>query len=237
MKTLLYSDLGTMDYLTSLELQEKLLERKRQEGFPDILLVVEHPHVFTIGRSGKDAHVVSPGDVPVHRTGRGGDATYHGPGQLVAYPIVDLRSKLRKAVHRYLYSIEVTIIQTLACFGLSAERKPPWTGIWIGDKKIASIGVAVKRGVSYHGLALNVNTDLGYFERIIPCGLAWAEMTSMAREAGTEISLAHVQEEFLRCFVKRFGYAELKEVCPEAIQTGSKSGFPGAATTSISSTS
>lgn len=237
MKTLFYSHLANMDYVTALGLQEELLERKQREGFPDILLLVEHPHVFTIGRSGKDGHLVAPGDVPVYRTSRGGDVTYHGPGQLVAYPIVDLRSKLRRAVHRYLYSIEVTVIRTLACFGLSAERKPPWTGIWIGKKKIASVGIAVKRGVSYHGLALNVNPDLGYFERIIPCGLAWAETTSMARELGTEIPLGQVQAEFLRCFVKRFGYAELKEVCPEDIRTGSKSDFPGAPTTSISSTS
>ncbi|MBI2357658.1 MAG: lipoyl(octanoyl) transferase LipB [Deltaproteobacteria bacterium] len=237
MNTLLYSHLGNMDYSTALGLQERLLERKQREEFPDILLVVEHPHVFTIGRSGRDAHVIAPGDVPVYRTSRGGDVTYHGPGQLVAYPIIDLRSKLRKAVHRHLNSIELTITQTVASFGLSAERKPPWTGIWIGNKKLASIGVAVKRGVTYHGLALNVNTDLDYFTRIVPCGLGWAEMTSMARELGTEIPLARVREEFLRGFAQRFGYAELKEVCLEGIQTGSKSDFPEAPTIFISSTS
>ena len=126
-----------------------------------------------------------PATVPVHRTSRGGDVTYHGPGQLVVYPIVDLRSRLRKDVHRYLHNLEQTTIQTLAEFDLQAGRKPPFTGIWIGNRKIAAIGVAVRRGITLHGLALNVNTDLSFFQRIIPCGLAWAEVTSMERELAT----------------------------------------------------
>jgi lipoate-protein ligase B len=228
MRALFYSDLGTAEFSTALEAQERLLERKQREGFPDVVLFVEHPHVYTIGRGGKAAHVIAPGEIPVIRTSRGGDVTYHGPGQLVAYPIVDLKSKLRKAVHRYLHAVELSIIGTVAAFGLRAERRPPWTGVWIGDRKIASIGVAVKRGVTYHGLAINVNTDLSRFRGIIPCGLGWAEMTSIEKELGCKVSMEDVKQELLRQFVKRLGYTELEELCPEIIQTGSRPNSPAA---------
>jgi lipoyl(octanoyl) transferase len=132
--------------------------------------------------------------------------TYHGPGQLVAYPIIDLRSKLRKDVHRYVRNLELSAIRTLHEFGLTASRRPPYTGIWIGDKKIAAIGVAVRRCITFHGLALNVNTDLDYFKRIIPCGLSWADVTSMAEELGEAQDLKLVRESFLRQFAQVFGY-------------------------------
>ena len=167
--------LAQSDYLTALALQEQFVVAKQQNSSPDILLFVEHPHVYTLGRGGKQANVLEPGDVPVIRTSRGGDVTYHGPGQVVVYPIIDLRSKLRKDVHRYVRNLESTAIQTLRDFGLSGARRPPFTGIWIDDKKIAAIGVAVRRCITFHGLALNVSTDLAYFKRIVPCGLTWAE--------------------------------------------------------------
>ena len=208
---LLHKNLGQMDYLGALELQEKLVERKQREPIADILLFVEHPHVFTLGRGGNDMNVLSAGHVPVHRTSRGGDVTYHGPGQLVIYPIIDLRSKLRKDVHKYLRHLELAAIKTLKEFGLEASRRPPYTGIWIGDRKIAAIGVAVRRCITFHGLALNVNPDLSYFKRIIPCGLAWADVTSLARELGTDQNLAEVRERFLFNFAEIFGYADVKE--------------------------
>jgi lipoyl(octanoyl) transferase len=206
-----YKDLGQMDYLAALEVQERLVRRKQLDTSSDILLFVEHPHVFTIGRGGDDANILAPREVPVHRTGRGGDVTYHGPGQLVAYPIVDLRSRLRKDVHRYVRNLELSGIRTLRDFGLEGTRRPPYTGIWIGDRKIAAIGVAVRRGIAFHGLALNVTTDLSYFNRIIPCGLTWADVTSMTRELGKEQSAKRVKERFLRHFVEVFGYADIKE--------------------------
>jgi lipoate-protein ligase B len=150
--------------------------------------------------------VLAPGEIPVIRTSRGGDVTYHGPGQLVVYPIIDLRSKLRKDVHRYVRSLELAAIQTLQDFALSGARRPPFTGIWIGDKKIAAIGVAVRRCITFHGLALNVNTDLAYFKRIVPCGLAWADVTSMARELGAPQDLGAVRDRFLQHFAEIFGY-------------------------------
>ena len=234
MGTLLFKDLGKMDYLTALSLQESLVEIKQKEKLPDIVLLVEHPHVFTIGRGGKESNLLCPGEAPVYRTSRGGDATYHGPGQMVVYPLLDLRSTLRRNVHRYLRQIERIVIHTLKGFGLRAERMPPWTGVWMEKRKIASIGIAVRRGITYHGIALNVNTDLSYFQRIIPCGLKWAEVTSMQRELGRKLPMEQVKEIFLSYFVKEFGCAELKELCHEDIQIGSRSGLPGVPTTSAS---
>jgi lipoate-protein ligase B len=200
-----------MDYCAALTIQERLVELKQRETSPDILLFVEHPHVYTLGRGGKESNVLAPDDVPVYRTSRGGDVTYHGPGQLVVYPIIDLRSKLRKDVHRYLRNLEMTAILTLEDFGLAGTRRPPFTGIWVGDRKIAAIGVAVRRCITYHGLALNVNTDLSFFQRIVPCGLAWADVTSMAKELGSNQSLPQVRDRFLHHFVEVFGYSDVKE--------------------------
>jgi lipoyl(octanoyl) transferase len=211
MTTLFYKDLGRMDYLAALDFQERLVGRKQRDSLPDVLLLVEHPHAYTLGRGGDAANVLAPQEVPVYRTSRGGDVTYHGPGQLVVYPIIDLRSKLRRDVHRYLRNLEMTAIQTLADFGLAAARRPPYTGIWIDNRKIAAIGVAVRRSISFHGLALNVNTDLSYFNRIVPCGLAWADVTSMVRELGQEQSVEQVKVRFLNRFAEIFGYTDIKE--------------------------
>jgi lipoyl(octanoyl) transferase len=208
MSILIFKDLGVINYGAALSLQESLVEAKHKENFPDLLLFVEHPHVITLGRGGKESNVVHPGSVPVIRSSRGGDVTYHGPGQMIVYPIIDLKSKLRKDVHRYLRYLEQAAILTLESFGIEAERKPPWTGIWIGKKKIAAIGVAVRRGITYHGLALNVNTDLAYFDRIVPCGLSWSEVTSMQKELGNDLSMTEVKDTFLRHFTRQFGYSD-----------------------------
>jgi len=221
MSTLLFQDLGTLDYSAALAVQENLLAAKQRESLPDVLLFVEHPHVITLGRGGDEANALAAGNIPVLRTSRGGDVTYHGPGQLVVYPIVDLKSKLRKDVHRYLRYLESAAIRTFAHFGIAAERRPPWTGIWIGDKKIAAIGVAVRRGVTYHGLALNVSTDLNYFRRIVPCGLSWSQVTSMEKELGAKVPTEDVKKVFLRRFARRFGYSEIKNSLDFQAQKGS----------------
>jgi lipoate-protein ligase B len=223
MSTLLFKDLGTLEFSAALHLQERLVDLKQRESPADILLFVEHPHVYTLGRGGDESNVLSAQEVPVHRTSRGGDVTYHGPGQLVVYPIIDLRSKLRKDVHRYLRNLEMTAIATLKDFSLEAARRPPYTGIWIGDRKIAAIGVAVRRCIAYHGLALNVNTDLSYFNRIIPCGLTWAEVTSMQKEIGVEQGFGDVRQRFLHHFAEIFGY---QNVIEEAEQSGDLNGLP-----------
>jgi len=209
MATLLYKDLGVMDYLAALKFQERLLDLKQREPCSDVVLLVEHPHVYTLGRGGNATNVLAPAEVPVYRTSRGGDVTYHGPGQLVVYPVIDLRSKLRKDVHRYLRNLETTATRTLKDFGLEGARRRPFTGIWIGDKKIAAIGVAVRRCITFHGLALNVNTDLSYFERIVPCGLSWAEVTSMEKELGTKANFVEVRDRFIHHFTARYGFCFL----------------------------
>lgn len=223
MPTLLFKDLGQLEYLTALSLQQRLLEEKQSGTTKDMLLVVEHPHVFTSGRAGKEKNMLDRGDVPFHLTTRGGDITYHGPGQLVAYPLLDLRSALRRDVHIYLRNLERVLIQTVNLFGITAKRVPPWTGVWVENRKIASIGIAVRKGITYHGLALNVCPDLSYFNRIIPCGLPWAEITSMERELGREIDPREAKKTFIDCFAKRFQYTELEELCLEDIPTGLKS--------------
>jgi lipoyl(octanoyl) transferase len=150
--------------------------------------VVEHPHVITLGRTrGALAHLVAPGEVEVVEVERGGDVTYHGPGQIVAYPILLLREEERD-LHRFLRNLEEAMIRALARFGLAAGREAGKTGVWVGTaaRKLASIGIACRRWVTFHGLALNVTTDLGYFARIQPCGFDPTVMTSMARELGRD---------------------------------------------------
>lgn len=192
-------------------MQEQLVERKQRGPCADILLFVEHHHVYTLGRGGDESNVLAPQEVPLYRTSRGGDVTYHGPGQMVVYPIIDLRSKMRKDVHRYVRNLELAAIQTLKDFGLEGTRRPPFTGIWIGDKKIAAIGIAVRRCITFHGLGLNVNTDLNYFTRIIPCGLEWADVTSMAQELGTDQNILTIRDRFLYNFAEVFGYADIEK--------------------------
>ena len=234
MNSLLIKDLGQQNYLTTLDIQERLLIKKQVLRRSDILLLVEHDHVFTIGRGGKEKNLLKEEGVPFIRTSRGGDITYHGPGQMVAYPLLDLRSKLRKDVHKYLRNLELSLIDVLKIFAIPATRLPPWTGIWIGKRKIASLGIAVRRGITYHGLALNVNTDLSYFNRIIPCGITWAEVTSIERELGRSILLSNVKEVFIDCFTKRFRYKGYQELCHEDILTGSELRPPATSNTSAS---
>ncbi len=199
-------DLGRLDYEAALAVQEQVLEAKTRGAADDCLILVEHPHVITTGRREARAHILDPDGVPVLATSRGGDVTYHGPGQLVAYPIVDLKSKLRRAVHRYLDGLEQVIIDVLGSFGLAGARRPPFTGVWTGDRKICAIGIAVRRGVTYHGAALNVAPDLSYFRRIVPCGLEWAQVTSIERETGRSIEMATVKHLLIQEFCRRFGY-------------------------------
>ncbi len=173
-------------------------QRKTGEGH-DTLLLVEHPHVITVGRS-RDAsqNLVAPGDIEVVEIERGGDVTYHGPGQLVAYPII-LLGEGERDLHKFLRNLEEAIIRTLADNDIEAGRVKGKTGVWIGPRKVASIGIACRRWVTFHGLALNVNTDLDYFFRINPCGFEAAVMTSMARELGRgELDMAAVKNQLAR---------------------------------------
>jgi lipoyl(octanoyl) transferase len=178
-------------------------QRQRGEG-RDALILVEHPHVITVGRTrGALAHILAPGEVEVVEVERGGDVTYHGPGQIVAYPIL-LLGEGERDLHRFLRNLEEAMIRALARSGLAAGREAGKTGVWVGGptggtvgegaRKIASIGIACRRWVTFHGLALNVTTDLAYFARIQPCGFQPEVMTSMARELGRDLDAAAVKD-------------------------------------------
>jgi lipoyl(octanoyl) transferase len=177
-------ELGRIDYGAAVELQQRIAARRKQGLGPDHLLLLEHPHVITLGRNGHMENLLASGEIlaragiSFHPTDRGGDVTYHGPGQLVGYPILDLR-EWKRDVGAYVRALEQTIIDTLADYGIAAGRIPKLTGVWVGERKIAAIGVHLSRWVTSHGFALNVSTDLSYFQYIVPCGLT-RPVTSMA---------------------------------------------------------
>lgn len=203
--------LGTVDYQAALDLQQTLVEQRKQGLIPDHLLLLEHPHVITLGvRSRNDrSHVLATpeslaaGGVELFETGRGGDVTYHGPGQLVGYPIIDLKPD-RCDVHRYVRDLEDVLIQTVADFGITAGRIEGLTGIWAGQEKLAAIGVRISRWVTSHGFALNVNTDLSRFGLIVPCGITDKGVTSMQRLLGHAIPMAEVEDALIRRFSALF---------------------------------
>jgi lipoate-protein ligase B len=187
-------DLGTRDFADVWAMQLAMVAERQRDQIPDTLLFVEHPHVITAGRSAKRDNLHDLGDTPLYEIERGGDVTYHGPGQLVGYPIFLLREPERD-LHVYLRNLEESIIRALADFGLPATRKPGWTGVWnaAAERKLASIGVAVKRWVTLHGFALNVAPDLARFAAINPCGLDAAVMGSMTGELGRPVEMAAVK--------------------------------------------
>jgi lipoyl(octanoyl) transferase len=182
-------------------LQQDLVASRQSDSIPDTLILVEHPDVITLGRSAKPSNVLCPGEIPVIPIERGGDVTYHGPGQLVAYPIFLLREGERD-LHRLLRSLEEVLVRTLADFGLAGIRESGKTGVWIahegGARKLASIGVAVRKWVTLHGLALNVTTNLARFGAIHPCGFDATVMTSMARELGHSPEFSAVKRSLAR---------------------------------------
>ncbi|UCF40455.1 MAG: lipoyl(octanoyl) transferase LipB [Gemmatimonadota bacterium] len=182
--------IGRMGYAEALELQRRLAHARIAKRVPtDMLLLVEHPPVVTLGRSAQERHLITAPDVlaargiEVHEIERGGDVTFHGPGQLVGYPIYDL-TEHKKDLHWFLRQIEGSLIAALATLGLQAERDARFTGVWTERRKIASIGIHVKQWVTWHGFALNVSTDLTYFDLIVPCGIDGVVMTTITRELG-----------------------------------------------------
>jgi len=201
-------DLGRIGYEAAFELQRELVERRKRGEIPDQLLIVEHPHVITMGRNAHAENLLASPEileragVELHSTDRGGDVTYHGPGQIVGYPIFDLR-EWRRDVVAYLRALEQVLIDALKDFGISAGRKQGATGAWVGDAKIAAIGVHISRWVASHGFALNVDTDLNYFKYIVPCGLM-QPVTSM-RALGSDASRQEVAAAIAAAFARVFG--------------------------------
>lgn len=196
-------DFGRMEYGEALELQRELARKRAKGEVPDTLILVEHEPVITLGRK-TSAENFKPQSIPVFQVERGGDATYHGPGQLVGYPIILLTDH---DVRRHVRSIEEAIIRTVGSYGIEGGRLEGHPGIWVGGKKLASIGVAVTDWVTYHGFALNVNTDLAQFELIRPCGLDPATMTSMQKITGRAIPFGEVKGRFAREYSSVAGLA------------------------------
>ena len=212
-RTLLWKMLGRVDYEPALALQERLRARRTAGETADTLLLLEHPPVLTLGRGADAANVLASEDslralgIRVHRIGRGGDVTYHGPGQLVGYPILDLRERGRD-VHQYLRDLEEVFIRWLARRGIPAGRVPGAAGVWVDDKKITAIGVGVRRWVTLHGFAFNVNPDLSRFDLIRPCGFEAERVTSLGRltAAGSPPpSLERLAGEIIEVFAEVFG--------------------------------
>jgi len=202
-------DLGRMRYAEALEVQARIASDRKQGLSVDHLLFVEHPHVVTIGRNGHAENLLAPEEtlcragIELLETDRGGDVTYHGPGQIVGYPIMDLRG-WKRDVGAFVRGIEQVLIDTLADFGIEAQRIPGMTGVWTGDAKIAAIGVHLSRWVSTHGWALNVNTDLKYFQYIVPCGLT-KPVTSM-HALGVRADADEVKAALVRRFGRIFNF-------------------------------
>ena len=197
--------LGTTEYGAAYDLQKKLWQARLDGRIPDTLLLLEHPPTLTLGKSGKLENLLVPGEelaargVSLFFTDRGGDITYHGPGQLVAYPILSL-AEHGKDIHQYVWNLQEVVIRTLADFSISAGRDAKHVGVWVGDEKIAAIGVAVHRWVSLHGLALNVNPDMEHFRLINPCGITDKGVTSMNRLLSRNVPVREVADALTKHF-------------------------------------
>jgi lipoate-protein ligase B len=218
---ILVSHLGRTRYAETWDLQHKLLELRQRGQIEDVLLFTEHDHVYTIGKGGDDNHLLAS-DVELTRDGtevfhidRGGDITYHGPGQVVGYPIIDLNQH-SPDIHAYLRQLEEVLIGTLGTFGIQGGREEGMTGVWTSGEKIAAIGVKVSRWVTMHGFALNVNTDLQKFARIIPCGIFHKGVTSMKQILGREIAMEDVEQKLTESFVSIFGSSAV-DITPDAL--------------------
>jgi len=236
-KTCWVVELGRREYAPACELQRRIVAARKAGAVPDVLVLCEHPHVITLGRNGKTEHlrasegVLRQMGVTFHSTDRGGDITYHGPGQIVGYPIVDLAG-IRRDVALYVRQLEEAMIRATAEWGIEAKRVPGLTGVWVeaasGEEKLAAIGVHLSRWVTSHGFAYNVSTDLRYFDLIVPCGIAGKRATSLERLLGRGVASAEAAPRLARHFAEVFdfqlrpaSYAELEE---------SLEAFEGAAT-------
>jgi len=201
--------LGSVPYDATWELQQRLFDLRHRDEIDDVLLLVEHPHIYTIGRKGNLDHILLSKDellkrgISVRNVDRGGDVTYHGPGQLVVYPIISLCNRYHD-VHRYLRELEEVIIRAVLRFGIEAVRIPGLTGVWVGDEKLAAIGVKVSDWTTMHGFALNVNTDLAFFDGIIPCGIHDRGVTSMAKILGHKLNIWSVADAIEDLFAEVF---------------------------------
>ena len=213
-KNCTYAYLGDVDYRSAWDLQKQLLELRRGRDVPDVLLLLQHPPTITVGKSGTREHLLADSEFlqskgfTITETDRGGDITYHGPGQLVAYPILDL-SEIRKDIFWYLRQLEQVIMNTIREFGITGTRKENYTGVWVGEEKIAAIGVKVSHWITLHGIALNVTPDLEHFDLIVPCGIRDKAVTSIGKICSKAITVEDVLPHFVEQFGRVFGHGML----------------------------
>ena len=202
-------DLGLSPFKEVWDLQKELVKKRQNGQIKDTLILAEHEPVYTLGKNANENHILqnSPRDVKTYQIERGGDVTFHGPGQLVGYPIMDLHN-YNKSISCYMRSLEQLIIDTLAEFRVTAERKDGLTGVWVGDEKIAALGVRVTRWITMHGFALNVSPDLTYYSGIIPCGIFEYGVTSMAKQLTDEVAVDSVKQVLVEKFMNQFQTAE-----------------------------
>lgn len=223
MKQLLVVNLGRTKYADAWELQKQVFTARLEQRICDVLLLTEHDHVYTLGKAADDNHLLAKDEelskkgVDVFWIDRGGDITYHGPGQIVGYPIIDLNQHYND-IHRYLRDIEEAIIRTLGEYGISAGREPEFTGVWVKDEKIAALGVKVSKWITMHGFALNVNTDLSFYDRIIPCGIFHKGITTIQNLLGKEIVLEDVHQKLINHFASLFHW-DVKQISREELTT------------------
>lgn len=223
--------LGKIEYSSALEIQESILAMRQRNQIEDTLLLLEHPPVLTLGKRGEYGNILLSREellqrgVKVFEVNRGGDVTYHGPGQLVGYPVVDLKNR-NKSIKDYVYKIEDIFISLLREeYGIEARRdEREYTGVWVGNSKITAIGVAVKKWVTMHGFAFNVNTSLEHFSWINPCGITDRGVTSLQRLAGTELDMESMYELVIKHFCRVFGYETLER--PKLEEMMKKEGVP-----------
>ena len=201
---------GLVDYAAALELQRERVAQRKAGAIPDTLILLEHPHVYTLGRNAQKENVLVSEEflasrgAQVFATDRGGDVTYHGPGQLVGYPVLDL-TQHRRDISWYMRSLEDVLIRTARDFGIDAVRSAGCTGVWVGNDKLTAMGVHLSRWVTSHGFAMNVNTDMRYFEWIVPCGLQCKGVTSLEKLLGHPVKMEEVAERVVEHFGAVFG--------------------------------
>ena len=214
--TCLYCWLGTVEYLRARQLQAELVDSVHDGLTPNTLLLLEHPHVYTRGRLSRDEHLLIPNaelaalGVPVHETDRGGQVTYHGPGQLIGYPIVNLR-QLGLGPLQYVRTLEQALVDTLADFDIAAHTEPGLTGVWTPGGKVAAIGVKISRGIAFHGFALNVNADLSYYRHIVPCGITDRPVTSMSVQLAASVGITAVRTALVAHLGQAIGMQMIEE--------------------------
>jgi lipoyl(octanoyl) transferase len=219
-RELLVCRLGTVDYSEAWKLQAELAEHRGRDQLPDVLLLLQHPHTYTLGRRGTEQNILLSSaelrrrGIAIHHVDRGGDVTYHGPGQLVGYPILKLPAERLDYV-RYIRDLEVALLNAVRDLGVGAHLHEGFSGIWMGDEKLCAIGIKIDaHGVTSHGFAINVNVDLDYFAHIVPCGIRDKGVTSLARIAGRKVSMRRVEEAVIRRLTSHFSIDVSRNVSP-----------------------